>query len=231
MLAHLVRRVRMARGIDDVVVATSDQIADEAIRRFCVEAGINCYAGDEQDVLDRFYQAAVAFGGNPVIRITADCPLADPEVLSELVSFYHSSTYDHVGVATGAGAIFMSGGRYPDGYDAECMSLQALEHAWREARADSDREHVTPFIWRQPDVFRLGTLESPVDYSRLRLTVDNEEDFRLIETLYDELHQKDKPFLLRDVVDFLKAHPELVELNQAHVGHEGYAELWQPDAA
>lgn len=231
MLTHIVERVRQARGVDRVVVATSDRVVDEAIRDVCRQYGIDCFTGDEHDVLDRFYKAATHYDGDPVIRLTADCPLADPGVISALVATYHRGHYDHVGVATGAGAIFLDGGRYPDGYDAECIRFDALHKAWTEATAPTDREHVTPFIWRQPELFCLGALKSTTDYSTLRLTVDNEEDFRLIEAIYEALYDPARPFLLEDVVGWLDEHRHLLKLNEHLIGQEGYAELWQPAAA
>lgn len=231
MLAHLVERVASARGIDQVVVATSTLQADQEIVRFCDQAGIASFTGAENDVLDRYYQAARHYDGDALIRITADCPLADPEVIAALIALYQSGDYDYASVATGAGALFLDGARYPDGYDTECIRRSALERAWSEASAAGDREHVTPYLWRQPERFRQAQLTSPVDHSALRLTVDNEEDFSLIAAIYAALHSPQRHFALPEVVAFLDAHPELRERNQMHVGHEGYEALWRPSAA
>ncbi len=230
MLAHIVERLRLAQGVNEVIVATSDQVADEQIVSFCSQSGIACFTGSESNVLDRFYRAALHYQGDAVIRITADCPLVDPAMISQLITLYQSGEYDHVSVATGAGALFMDGGRFPDGYDAECIRFTALHEAWRDATLPGDREHVTPYLWRQPEKFRLQVLKSATDYSSLRLTVDNEEDFQLIEHIYQALYQEHQAFLLSDVVEFLTTHPELSHMNQAHIGNEGYAELWQAAA-
>lgn len=231
MLAHIVERVRAAEGIDQVVVATSDRPVDESIQTFCKANQIDCFTGDEQNVLDRFYRAATQYGAERVIRITADCPLADPALIAGLIRYFASGDYDHAGIATGAGAIFQDGGRFPDGYDAECMRMSALEKAWHEATAPTDREHVTPYLWRQPDLFRLGSLKSETDYSSIRLTVDNEDDFSLIEKIYQDLYRSDRHFVLADVIDWLDAHPDAAAMNSRHVGQEGYEALWQPAAA
>jgi spore coat polysaccharide biosynthesis protein SpsF (cytidylyltransferase family) len=227
MLVRIVERLRASTPIARVVVATSEQPGDEPIRTLCAQEGIDVFAGSELDVLDRFYRAAAAFGGDPLVRITADCPLVDPALVADLVGRYRSGGYDHIGVATGAGAIFLNEGRYPDGLDAECFSCAALECAWREATSLQDREHVTPFLWRQPERFRCGQLTSAHDYSRLRWTVDNEGDFALVARLYDELYRADRPFLMNDVLEYLAAHPELAASNEAFIGHEGYLEVWQ----
>jgi spore coat polysaccharide biosynthesis protein SpsF len=227
MLAQIVDRVRACPAVANVVVATSDRDVDEPIRQLCAADAIDCFAGSEQDVLDRFYRAAARFDGDPLIRITADCPLVDPPLLTKLVARFAEGLYDHVGVATGAGALFLGQGRYPDGLDAECFSRAALERAWREATSPPDREHVTPFIWRQTDLFRIGQLTSPVDYSRLRWTVDNEADFALIARIYGALYRSDRVFGMDDVLRYLAEHPEIAAGNDAFIGKEGYLDVWQ----
>ena len=229
MLGHIIERVRMAAGVKSVLVATSDQPADEPVRSFCAGQGIPVFSGSENDVLDRFYRAAIHSGADPVIRITGDCPLADPGVIGRLLELYSSGSYDHVGVATGAGAIFLERGRFPDGLDAECFSFATLERAWREATLPADREHVTPYIWRNKELFRCGSLPAEGDYSQMRWTVDNACDFDFISRVYEGLYRTDKPFLMADVLRYVTAHPELSQLNRDFIGQEGYRELWQLD--
>ena len=228
MLWHIVQRLRWAPSIAEVVVATSNQPGDEPIRRFCQQHGIALFAGSEDDVLDRFYRAAIQYAGDPLIRITGDCPFVDPEIVGQLLELYKTGHYDHVGVATGAGAIFLESGRFPDGLDAECFSFAALERAWREAMYPLDRENVTPYIWRNKQIFRCGSLTSEEDYSHLRWTVDNETDFELVSQVYEALYREDEPFSMSDILSYLASHPELVAINQAFIGKEGYLEVWGP---
>jgi spore coat polysaccharide biosynthesis protein SpsF len=227
MLVRIVDRVRACPAVSRVIVATSDRDGDEPIRQLCAAEQIDCFAGSEHDVLDRFYSAALSFHGDPLIRITADCPLVDPTLLAKLVALFDGGGYDHAGVATGAGALFLGEGRYPDGLDAECFSFAALERAWREATSPQDREHVTPYIWRNVDRFRCGQLTSPTDYSQLRWTVDNEADFDLIARVYDALYRPGAVFGMEDVLQYLAAHPELAATNEAFIGKEGYLDVWQ----
>jgi len=227
MLWHIVRRLRCVPLLSEVIVATSDQVGDEPIRGFCRENGIEVFAGSERDVLDRFYQAAVHSGGDPLIRVTGDCPFVDPDLVGRLLDHYGGGGYDHFAVATGAGAIFLAGGRFPDGLDAECFSFASLERAWREATDPADREHVTPYIWRNKSLFRCGHLTGEKDYSSCRWTVDNEADFRLVEGIYGELYREDRPFLMEDILRFLSDHPDLASLNREFIGKEGYEELWK----
>ncbi len=227
MLYYIVERLHKVPGIAEVVVATSHALADQAILNFCWEHNFATYEGSETDVLDRFYRAAVVFAADPVVRITADCPFVDPKLVQDLLNLYMNGDYDHVGVATGAGAMFLDRGRFPDGMDAECFSFGALERAWREATYPLDREHVTPYIWRNKQLFRCVNLTSEQDYSHLRWTVDWEADFQLVSEIYGALYRDDKPFLMDDILEYLTSHPELVAMNQDLVGKEKYIETWK----
>ena len=118
---------------------------------------------------------------------------------------------------------------YPDGLDVEIMSIDALREAHKKAIAPFLREHVTPYNWRVPGRFRVGTLKAEKDYSKLRWTVDNEADFQLVSRIYEALYQEDKPFLMADILNYLVQHPELVKMNQDFIGKEGYREIWEPE--
>jgi len=229
MLWHIARRLRSVAGLTRIVIATSDVPGDTPLRDFAAGEGIDCYAGSENDVLDRFYQAAVQFQADPIVRVTGDCPFVDPDVIARLLDLYRTGGFDHVGVATGAGAVFMDGGRFPDGLDAECFSFQALQLAWREAREASDREHVTPYLWRVPGRFRNGTLKAEKDYADMRWTVDNADDFTVVRAVYNALYRDDRPFLMHDIIAFLEQHPEIARMNQAFIGKEGYRDVWSPN--
>jgi len=229
MLWHIVNRVKSAVGVDEVVVATSDRDGDKPIRDFCSKEGILCFEGSEDDVLDRFYLAAKYINADPVIRITGDCPFADPEVISNLIKKFVNGLHDYVGVATGAGALYLDKGRFPDGLDAECFSFSALEKAWREASHRSDREHVTPYIWRNKDIFRCGLLMSAEDHSMLRWTVDNQVDFDLVNKVYESLYNKNITFVMADIIKFIKDNPEITKMNSGYIGKEGYESVWLAD--
>jgi len=229
MLWHVVQRVRQVRMIKKVVVATSSLSIDAPICKFCDSEDISCFRGCEQDVLDRFYWAARENKADPIIRLTGDCPFVDPQVVSKLLVLFSGGQYDHVGVATGAGALFLEGGRYPDGLDCECFTMAALEKAWNEATLTSDREHVTPFIWRSPDRFRVGSLRAINNYGQYRWVVDNEADFDLVSQVYEALYPANEFFLMQDILEFLARHPDVGDLNQSYVGHENYEAVWFPD--
>jgi spore coat polysaccharide biosynthesis protein SpsF len=230
MLVHIVERLRKVAKINEVVVATSEEKINDSIRKICEENKISCFSGSENDVLDRFYKAARVHKANVVIRITADCPLVDPALIDKVLTlFLRSKNYDFIGVATGAGVADkkFDGYRYPDGLDTEVFSFSVLETAWREAKEPLEREHVTPFIWKRPNRFKLGSYKSDIDYSKMRWTVDNQEDFEVVSAIYAELYPKKLDFNMNDVLNFFKKNPKLLKKNVHFIGEEGYEKFWE----
>lgn len=222
MLWHVVRRVRAAPSIAEVIVAVPDDPANEVLRRFCADNEIAFFAGSETDVLDRYYRAAQQFEADPVLRVTADCPMADPQLIERLIQTYKSGGYDHIGVAAGAGAERIAKGRFPDGLDAECFSFSALARAWHEATDPRDREHVTRYMWNNKKIFHCGELTADLVYPKLRLTVDHPEDFELVTKIYESLYSERRPFLLSDVMKFLEKNPGLLDLNRKWTEAQNY---------
>ena len=222
MLWHIVRRVRAVPSIDEVVVATPEGPADEVLRRYCETEGIASFSGSELDVLDRFYRAAQAFGADPVLRITADCPLVDPELVEELIGIYRSGSYDYAAVAAGADAHTLEGGSFPDGMDAECFSFASLERAWKEAQDPRDREHVTRFIWRRKGLFRCTKLLASQKYPPLRLTVDHPQELVVASQIYERLYREHDIFHLADIVDLLGREPEIIKPNEHLIEGQHY---------
>jgi spore coat polysaccharide biosynthesis protein SpsF len=228
MLQHIVERLRSVEAIDKVVVATSVSGKDDRLAEFCDDCSIPFYRGSEEDVLDRFYHVAKNFGGEHLIRITGDCPLIDPLVVSRLIAYYFQNGFYFCGVAAGAGVADREVvGRYPDGLDAEIFSMDILTTTWREAIRQLHREHVTPFIWQQPERFRLGTLyPDNGDYSHCRWTIDNLEDFKLVQWIYEQLYPDNPYFDMEEILDLLNRHPEKASENRHFIGKEGYEEFW-----
>ena len=215
MLWHVVNRVRIARSVDKVVVATSNRSSDDAVAEFCVQNDIEFFRGHETDVLDRFYQTARHFNADVVVRITADCPLIDPQVVDKVVSTYLEGGYDYVTNTLRS--------TYPDGMDVEVFSLAALEKAWREARLPAEREHVTPYL-RASGRFRVFNVENEVDLSKrnLRWTVDEPADLEFVRAIYARLGGDKQPFGLSDILELLDKEPDLMQINSAIIRNEGY---------
>ena len=209
LLEFLVERLRRARRVDEILIATSTVAGDDAIAEWCARHGVRCVRGDETDVLARFELAAVEAGADVIARVTGDCPLLEPAVIDRVVERFAAGDVDYVSnVMTRT---------YPRGLDVEVFSRAALDAAFAEAREPAEREHVTPFLYRRPERFRLANVANDSDESRHRWTVDTEDDFELIRRMLESLHARHGfDFTLADALALIAEHPDWSRLN-AHV--------------
>lgn len=221
MLWHVVERLKRAESIHSIVVATTTDEIDRPILKLAEDSGVGGYAGSVEDVLDRYYQAARQLNGDAIVRVTADCPLLDPRVTDKVTSRYLVGDCDYV-----ANTLRRT---YPDGLDVEVFSHEALESAWKEARLTSEREHVTSYIWKNPERFRLAGVENNADLGCLRWAVDESEDLEFVRQVYRCLHEKGHMFYMEDILDLLEEHPDLKQINQHIVINEGYARSLKQD--
>jgi spore coat polysaccharide biosynthesis protein SpsF len=211
MLALQLERVARAR-LDGVVVATSDEAADDAVAALAEREGFACFRGSLDDVLDRFYRAAAAARPEHVVRLTADCPLIDPSVIDRVAAAHLAGGHDYTSNTLRR--------TFAHGEDTEVMRFAALERAWREATSAYEREHVTPYLYRHPELFDLGSVEADEDHSQLRWTVDYPEDLAFVRAVYEALYPVGSGFSTADVVELLARRPELTAINAA-VGERG----------
>lgn len=209
VLQHIVERVRVGAPEARIVVATTVEEQDDAIEEETKRIGADCFRGSESDVLNRFDQAAEAFPGDPIVRVTADCPLLDPELLAAMLADYSRKKTDYLSNTLER--------TYPRGLDLEIFPRDVLHQAHLNAHKAEEREHVTPYIYRNPDLFTLRNFAQEEDQSSLRWTLDTPEDLRFIEEIYKALHDNDKmdnqPFTTAQVLDLLKEKPELSAIN------------------
>jgi glutamate-1-semialdehyde aminotransferase/spore coat polysaccharide biosynthesis protein SpsF (cytidylyltransferase family) len=222
MLARLVERARRIEGVEAVVIATTDQPADDAIVAFAATAGLPVHRGSEADVLDRVHEAAARFAVSVIVRVTPDCPLLDPAVAGRVLARFRAGGLDY--------ASNTQPPTFPDGQDTEVFSFAALDTAWRQARLASEREHVTPFIWKQPHRFRLANVVHTEDLSRLRWTVDEPADLAFVRAVYARLGA-DRPFGMAEILALLAREPALLELNRTYRRNEGYTTSLRADRA
>ncbi len=211
MLLHQLDRVRRARSLDGIVVATSIDPTDDPIEALCREGGFECFRGSLTDVLDRFYQVALLHRPDAIVRLTGDCPLADPELIDRVVDFFATGRFDIAGTAE----------TYPDGLDVEVIRFDVLGELWTQATRPSDREHVTLFAHRQPERFRIGRYQSAADLSAMRWTVDEPQDFEFVRRVYEALYPHNPAFTTADILALVSARPELLEINRGIVRNEG----------
>lgn len=209
MLSRVIRRLRRAQRVDEVMVATTTEPRDEALATFCAAQGLTCFRGSENDVLDRYVQAARSAQADVVVRITSDCPLIDPLLVDEVVTHFltREPAVDYVSNVVPVRT-------YSRGLDTEVIRFEALERAHREATDSASREHVTAYIYRHPETFRLEGYRCAEDHSAHRWTVDTPEDFALVEKIYAHFGHDD--FSWREALALIEQNPEWSRLN-AHI--------------
>ncbi len=200
MLGRQIERMRRAKHLSRVVVATSTEADDDVVEDYAKSIGVTVVRGALNDVLDRF-RTALRAEGDPdnFLRITADCPLADPALIDRCIQRHLRGAYDYT--HTGPGWT------YPKGLDVEVVRTRVLDIAWREAEASYDREHVTPFINRRPDRFDIG-VEACDPPMRWRWTVDTPEDFAFVNDVYEALYPLNPAFTTEDVLAWQDRHPD-----------------------
>jgi spore coat polysaccharide biosynthesis protein SpsF len=222
LLARVIERAQAIRGIDQVVVATTIAERDRPLLDLARRYGAEAFAGSEDDVLDRYYQAAQAFGAEVLVRLTADCPLLDPAVSERVLARFRQGDVDY--------ACNTLPPTFPDGLDTEVFSFAILERAWQEAKLTSEREHVTPYIWKNPAKFRQANVLNEVDLSSLRWTVDEPQDLRFVRAVYARLHHEGASlFGMADILTLLEREPGLDNINTGFVRNEGYAKSLRED--
>jgi len=214
MIRRLLDRLQAVSAIDDLVVATTTDPEDDVLVTWLNNAGIASYRGCSDDVLDRFVQAATGRQAELIVRVTADDPLKDPSIISQLIDIlkadpsldYASNTIEPT---------------WPEGLDIEVIRLPALQRAHREANLQSDREHVTAYIWNRPNLFKLHSLRWNRNLSHWRWTVDYPADLELMRHIFGQF--SDRPLVgYLEIVEWLKCHPDLIAINAGTMRNEGY---------
>jgi spore coat polysaccharide biosynthesis protein SpsF len=210
MLSYQVERLRRVAHENKIVIATTESFADNAIVGFCQSEKIDVYRGSEQDVLSRFYGAAIQYQASMIVRVTSDCPLIDPGLIDQAIAAYLDSgdQCDYV-----SNMLVPS---WPYGMAVEVVSFAVLKQANTESTDAAEREHVTPFIYWRPQRFRIKSLTMTPNLSHYRWTVDTPEDFELISRILSSLYPRKPIFSMTDVLALLGEHPDWALLN-AHV--------------
>ncbi|MFC4403916.1 cytidylyltransferase domain-containing protein [Gracilibacillus xinjiangensis] len=207
LLAYQLERVRLAKHIDEIIIATTTQPTDDPIITFCQKEDVLFSRGSEQDVLSRYYDTAIQANADVIVRLTSDCPLIDPAVIDKVIETYTLSNHYVSNVVRRT---------YPRGMDVEVFSIELLKQINEEATSKKDREHVTTFVREQPDRFKIKDVVHRSDYSNYRLTVDTAEDLMLIEKILEKIYPVSPAFTLEDIISLLQKHQDWLKIN-AHI--------------
>ena len=217
-LEYVIQQLEDVFDIKNMVIATTFLEEDDVIEKFCVERGINVFRGEPKNVLDRYYNCAKEFSIQNIVRITSDCPLIDPKIVLELIKKMKTGEFDYVSNALNR--------TFPIGLDAEIFTFHALEQSWKVAQLQSEKEHVTPFIKKNPKSFKQYNLESDKNKSNIRITLDVPEDLMLIRNIVSKI--SNRPILYKDLMELFEREPEILVINK-NIKHDGYERSLRED--
>lgn len=219
LLERMIERVQWSELAGKIIVATTEEKSDDVIQEICEKNNFLIYRGSTEDLLDRHYQAAKLLNADAVVKIPSDCPLIDFRIIDKVIDYFikNSEKFDFVSNLHPA--------TYPDGNDVEIMHFSVLEDAWKNATRKLEREHTTPYIWENPDKFRIGNVvwERGLNYSMShRFTIDYPEDYEFIRRIFDELYHKNPKFSLEEILNLLEEKPEIKKINEKYCGVNWY---------
>lgn len=214
VIAHVIERAQMVTHIHEVWLATTIARSDDVLANWAKEHQVKYCRGSEYDVLDRYYQTAIGARANVVVRVTGDCPLLDPVVIDQVVKAHLEG-----------GAEYTSNihpPTFPDGLDTEVFSFATLEKIWKEAVLRSEREHVTPYLWKNPELFPQRNIVHTPDLSAERWTLDTPEDLEFLRRVVAACNVRGGFCGMEEILEILHMHPEWRQINQMYERNEGY---------
>ncbi len=219
VLYYVIKQISQSKLCDKLVIATTTLPEDEKIVEFAKNTNILYFRGSVDDCLDRYYQCAKELSLSTIVRITCDNPLIDPTLVDDAISFYKSNSYDYVTNCRER--------TFPQGTEVEIFSFSALQIAWNEAKKHSEREHVTPYFYNNPDKFKIFNITNYKNISNLRWTVDRREDLDFVKAVISKI--KKSPILMTDILQLLEREPDLTKINNNYIMDEGYAKSLETD--
>ena len=218
MLVEQIKRMSRAKLLNKIIVATSDEASDDAIEDLCKKYEIAIFRGDLSNVLSRYYFCAKENNTDVIVRVTGDCPLIDPMLIDKVVSFHLDNKGEYTSNCRPA--------TFPDGLDVEVFNFSKLEDAFKNATLPSEKEHVSPYIFKNTKGFL--NFENTEDFSRLRVTVDNKEDLEVVRTIFREL-SVNGDFGYQEIIDFLVSNPDICKINSTYKRNEGSIKSLEED--
>ena len=219
ILDFVIMQLKSCKNIDKIVIATTDLSEDDVIVDASKNLNVKCFRGNINDVLDRYYQCANKFGFSTIVRIPSDKPLIDPQIVDDVIEKYKINSYDYISN--------FQPYSFPYGTEVEIFSFKALETAWNNARLPSEREHVTPYIIHNQDIFSKYNVTNSKNLSNFRWAVDRQDDLILVRKIVSMI--KKRPILLTDILSIMNEHPELSEINKKVKRDEGIEKSLEED--
>ena len=219
LLYRMIERLKMISHKAEIVIATSREKVDDVIAHEATQMDVACYRGSLDNLLDRHYRAAKMLNADIVLKIPSDCPLIDPRIIDDVLSYYFArpGAYDYVSNLHPA--------TFPDGNDVEIMTMKCLERTWKEATRPLELEHTTPYIWENAEKFNIGNVLwlTDNDYSMShRFTIDYEADYRFIKRVFEELYVGKPDFSCYDILNLLDSKPAIYDINKQYAGVNWY---------
>ena len=223
MLHYVIKQTLASKIIDEVIIATTKEKIDDPIVNYCKQNKVKVFRGSKIDLLDRYFQCAKKYNCDPIIRITSDCPLIDPNVIDKIIKKFEKNSFDYIAnnLEKLHGKWDNSMCNYPQGMTVEISSFKSLKKAWNEAEKPSEREHVFPYIQFNPKLFKVSNLKMKKNLSHIRCTVDRINDLKFVKMIYEKLGEK-KIVTIKDIVKIIEKDPKLVTINNNIPFDEGY---------
>lgn len=222
VLTQVFNQLSHSKLLTNTILATSVNQSDDPLEDWATKNDKKYFRGSLENVLDRFFEAAKEYNADVIVRITADCPLIDPEIVDKCIDGFNNGDYDYYSNVNPP--------TFPDGLDCEVFSFSALETAHTDAQLRSEIEHVTPYIRNHPELFKIGNLVFENNYEHLRWTLDNQEDYEFISAIYNQLYIKDTFIKWMDVIRFLGKNEELIKINSHLDRNEGFTKSLKEDS-
>lgn len=207
LLSHVVNRLRPSKEIDKIVIATTTSLDDNSVEEWCLNNSLDCFRGSENNVLERYYQAAKKFNADIIIRITADDPFKDYRLIDQAVKIIKDKNYDFV--------CNNSPVSFPEGLDVEVLSMDALSKSFLNSTSNFEKEHVTQYIHRNKKSFKIFNIKNFKDLSSFRWTIDTKDDYLFTIEIYNRLFDINNIFLTEDIYQILDKNPQLLQINNA----------------
>lgn len=206
LIFHIINRLKFCKQIDTIILATTTNPIDDRLVKWCENNKVLCFRGDEYNVLKRYYDAATEYKVDIIVRVTADDPFKDPDVIDSVIALLKTESFDFV--------FNNCPPSFPEGLDTEVFTYKAIKQAFEAETTDFEKEHVTQYFYHNTDKFKLANFAYKKNVSNIRLTVDTERDFELAEKIYERLSPEGQMFCLEDILLLFDKEPALQSINK-----------------